>query len=184
MQRFAPILALAILLAPAPSRAQAPSPSPYVSNHSDVVKTLTPDEAKGLLEGEGMGLARPAEMNGFPGPRHVLDLADSLALTADQRARIEAIRAAMSEEAVARGRRIVDGERALDAAFAGGVPTEASIREILASIEADRGALRLAHLRAHLATAEILDRHQVHAYARLRGYGGHEAGTGDDAHVH
>ncbi|MDP2956413.1 MAG: hypothetical protein Q8N53_08320 [Longimicrobiales bacterium] len=38
-----------------------------------------------------MGMARPAELNGFPGPRHVLDLADLLALAPDQRSEVQGI---------------------------------------------------------------------------------------------
>lgn len=73
---------LTMLLAfPALSAAQE-HPSPYVERRSAQVKTLSQAEVDELLAGSGMGVARPAELNGFPGPRHVLDLADSLALFA------------------------------------------------------------------------------------------------------
>jgi hypothetical protein len=37
-----------------------------------------------------MGLALPAELNGYPGPIHVLELSDKLGLSAEQKSRIEA----------------------------------------------------------------------------------------------
>jgi len=38
-----------------------------------------------------MGLAKAAELNHYPGPRHVLDLASELKLSEEQRLRIEQI---------------------------------------------------------------------------------------------
>lgn len=183
MQRLVPITMLAILVVPTILSGQEPA-SPYATDRSDAVQTLSPDEARGLLEGEGMGLARPAEMNGFPGPKHVLELADSLDLSGEQAARIEAIRKAMKDEAVALGERIVEGERALDHAFASGTPTETEVRARLERLEGLRADLRLAHLRAHLTTTEVLAPHQIHEYIRLRGYDVEvDHGTGE-AHVH
>lgn len=182
MQPLVPIM-LAILVVPTTLSGQEPA-SPYATDRSDAVQTLSPDEARGLLEGEGMGLARPAEMNGFPGPKHVLELADSLDLSGEQAARIEAIRRTMKEEAVALGARIIEGERALDQAFSSGTPTGAEVRARLERLEGLRADLRLTHLKAHLTTTEILARHQIHEYVRLRGYDVEiDHGTGE-AHVH
>lgn len=183
MQRLALITMLAFLVVPTTLGAQQPA-SAYATDRSDAVKTLSPDEARGLLEGEGMGLARPAEMNGFPGPKHVLELADSLDLSGEQAARIEAIRKAMKEEAVALGERIVEGERALDHAFASGTPTAPELRARLERLEGLRADLRLVHLKAHLTTTEILAPNQVHEYIRLRGYDVEvDHGTGE-VHTH
>jgi Spy/CpxP family protein refolding chaperone len=165
-------VAMALALVPAPAAAQHEAHSPHAGTGSSEVKTLTPDEVAQLLEGEGMGLARPAEMNGYPGPRHVLDLADSLALTPEQAQRTREIFETMNAEAVALGRRIVDGEKALDALFAsGGAATEAEVEALVADLAEMAGELRLAHLKAHLAMTELLTEHQRHEYARLRGYG-------------
>ncbi|NIP83105.1 MAG: hypothetical protein GWM90_29300, partial [Gemmatimonadetes bacterium] len=109
-----------LLAVGAPAAGQAPSP--YAGAGSDSVKTLTMAEVTALLTGEGMGLARPAELNGYPGPRHVLDLADSLGLTAAQRGATEALFADMRDEAVGVGRAVLEAERALDAAFAADEP--------------------------------------------------------------
>jgi hypothetical protein len=117
-----------------------------------------------------MGLARPAELNRHPGPRHVLDLADALGLSAEQRLATERIRADMLSRAQALGREILDAEKALDAAFAAGGVTEETLAASVRGIAALEGELRMAHLRAHLAMRELLTEHQIHEYDRLRGY--------------
>jgi hypothetical protein len=144
--------------------------SPYAHQGSKELKTLSQEEVDELLSGAGMGLARPAELNGYPGPRHVLDLADSLALTAEQRGIVEGIFRDMNARAVELGREVLAAERDLDAAFASGEVTEDALAEIvdrIGSLEAD---LRAVHLRAHLATREVLSLYQRHEYVRLRGY--------------
>ena len=131
------------------------------------------------MNGEGMGLARPAELNRHPGPRHVLDLADSLGLSAEQRLATEKIRAEMRARAKALGREILDAEKALDAAFAAGGVTEQVLAASVRRIAGLQGELRIAHLGAHLAMREVLTEHQIHEYDRLRGYGsGHEHPSG------
>lgn len=161
-------LVLTVALA-APVAAQ--EPSPHAAGRSDTVKTLTEDEVSGLLSGEGMGLARAAELNGYPGPRHVLDLADSLALTPEQRSATAALFEAMREDAIAVGRDVLEAERALDSAFQVRAP-EAELQRLADRVAERRGALRWVHLRAHLRMHAILTPHQTHTYDRLRGYDG------------
>ncbi|MFO7892187.1 MAG: periplasmic heavy metal sensor [Longimicrobiales bacterium] len=161
--------------APGPAAAQHEGhamDSSYAATGSDTVQTLTADEVAALLEGAGMGLARPAEMNGYPGPRHVLDLADSLALTPEQAEQVQAIFRAMHHRAVELGREIIDAEKRLDAAFAGDADAPALQAQVTALARL-RGELRWTHLRAHLETVEVLTAHQRHSYDRLRGYGSH-----------
>jgi hypothetical protein len=38
-----------------------------------------------------MGLALAAELNGYPGPIHVLQLSDKLGLTPEQKARVQSL---------------------------------------------------------------------------------------------
>lgn len=157
--------------------------SPYAHEGSEQVKTLSQQEVDDLLEGAGMGLARPAELNQYPGPRHVLDLADSLALSPEQRRAVEETFADMQNRAKALGRQILDAEGALDAAFAAGGITEEALVTAVRRIADLQGELRAVHLRAHLATRETLTRHQIQEYDRLRGYGGgHEHGSGSPRH--
>lgn len=160
------------------------SHSPYAHQGSELVKTLSQREVDDLLNGAGMGLARPAELNHYPGPRHVLELADSLDLSAAQRVEIETTFDAMQVRAMALGREILAAEQALDASFAAGEVTDEALAPAVARIANLQGELRTAHLRAHLGTRQTLTRHQLHEYDRLRGYGsGHEHGTegGPDA---
>ena len=171
------VLAAALLTAPLAAGAAAQEhASPYPHAGSDLVKTLSQEEVDELLAGEGMGLARPAELNGLPGPRHVLELADSLALTPEQRSAVEAAFADMEGEARALGRRVIDAEIALDSLFAAGTPAPDAIREAVEDAAGLNARLRTVHLSAHVRVAELLTPHQIHAYARLRGYAAHEHG--------
>ena len=81
------------------------------------VKTLAPEQVQSLLGGEGMGMAKAAELNHYPGPRHVLDLASTLQLSKDQIAQSQAIYDEMHQKAVTLGEQIIRQERALDHLF-------------------------------------------------------------------
>jgi hypothetical protein len=69
----------------------APSTSLYVGQESRQIKALSATEIAAYVEGKGQGFAKPAELNGYPGPMHVLELADQLALTTEQKAASEAL---------------------------------------------------------------------------------------------
>ena len=45
-----------------------------------ILTAQIPLDREALLNGEGNGMAQYAESNGFPGPKHVLDLSEKLAL--------------------------------------------------------------------------------------------------------
>lgn len=177
-------LALVIALALLPA-ACGPEPdparSPYAGEESREIKALDSAEVAGLLAGEGLGYARAAELNGLPGPRHVLDDAAELELDDDQRARIQAIFDAMSAEAVRLGATIVERERELDRLMAGGAPTPGAVAERTLALGRLEGELRNVHLQAHLATTPILTPHQRTRYREIRGYAaaGEESGHGD-----
>ena len=51
--------------------------SPYAGQQTRAIKALSPEDLAGLLNGEGRGMAKAAELNGYPGPVHVLELAGS-----------------------------------------------------------------------------------------------------------
>jgi Spy/CpxP family protein refolding chaperone len=132
--------------------------------------TLSEKQVADLLAGEGMGLAKPAEMNHYPGPKHVLELGADLKLTSEQQEQVTTTRASMLSEAKALGVAIVEAERSLDAAFAGGKIDRAALDELTARIARLQGTLRAVHLAAHLRTREILTADQVKKYDTLRGY--------------
>lgn len=144
--------------------------SPYTGLESRSVKALSSEETRGLLAGEGMALSLAAELNGYPGPRHVLELAHDLALTASQEAHAAALQAEMKREAVALGAAIVALEEQLDALFREGKAEPDQVAALSAEIGAKRGLLRAVHLRAHLAMAKVLSDTQRTRYAALRGY--------------
>ena len=174
-----PFVALFVALAPlAISISAAPPASPYVGQEVRDIKSLSPEDINAYLSGKGMGLAKTAELNGYAGPSHVLELASQLTLTPEQRARTEALFASMASKATSLGRALVEEERKLDRLFA----TRAVTAELLASSLNEIGSLqakvRGAHLEAHLAQVEILTSEQNARYAQLRGYGGAGAHTG------
>jgi Spy/CpxP family protein refolding chaperone len=167
-RRHATALALtAILLAAAAAGAQH---SPYVEHTDRDIKALSAQQVDDLLHGRGMGLALAAELNGYPGPKHVLELAGELGLSAEQRTAVARVHQAMDTEAVELGRKLVDAERRLDALFAGGEATSEALRKALDEIADLTAALRHAHLDAHLATKAVLSEEQVRRYDELRGY--------------
>ena len=134
------------------------------------VKTLPPEEEAALAEGGGAGMAKPAELNGYPGPKHVLELADQLALTPEQRRRAEALFQGMRTEAVALGAQVLEKEAALDRAFAERRAEPTAVEALVREIARLRGELRLVHLRTHFEMAGLLDPGQTQAYMRLRGH--------------
>ncbi|HEX5778329.1 MAG TPA: hypothetical protein VFY21_05770 [Xanthobacteraceae bacterium] len=174
----------ALMLLPVAAEAQH---QPYAGLEQRSVKSLSDREIEDLRAGRGMGMALPAELNGYPGPIHVLELADKLQLSARQRERTRALFEAMQAEAVPLGERLVQQEAALDRAFAQRTITARSLDEMTASIGATRASLRAAHLRYHLSQNEILSPDQIARYASLRGYGdpaSHGNGKHDPARRH
>lgn len=156
--------------------------SPYAAEPARDIAALSDREVAELLDGAGMGYARAAELNGVPGPRHVLDLADSLHLSADQRARIESVFARMQAEARGLGTAIVERERQLDSLFAAGAAHPDEVRNRSLELGNLYGRLRATHLNAHLETAALMHPPQVARYVRLRGYTEAPAGRDHDAH--
>ncbi len=145
---------------------------PYAGLQGRQIKALSAEQVEDLRAGRGMGLALAAELNGWPGPIHVLELADRLGLDAVQRAAVQAQHAAMRQEAIAAGAEVIAAEAALDALFASGSPTAETIAAATEAAGRAQAALRAVHLRWHLATRATLTPAQRSRYAELRGYGG------------
>ena len=158
--------------------------SPYSAETDRDIKALGPEEVLGLLAGAGLGFAKAAELNGIPGPRHVLDMAAELGLDDGQRSAVQAVYDVMLSQAVELGTQIVGLERRLDRLFAESLPNEAEVRSLTAEIGETRGHLRGAHLVAHLRTAKLLTPHQIASYARLRGYSEPPENAGEHTHDH
>lgn len=127
-----------------------------------------PPDRDGLLNGEGMGMASYAESNGWPGPKHVLDLAAKLELTAKQKAEVKEIYDDMLSRARTLGKMIVKVEGELNYQFNSGMLKQESVEEDAESIGKMRGTLRGIHLGAHVRTKAVLTPKQIELYVALR----------------
>src|SRR3954465_1567087 len=105
----------------------AQAASPYAGMERREVKALSEQQIKDLRAGRGMGLSLPAELNGYPGPAHVLELAEALHLSEDQRAKAKELVEAMKAETIPIGERILSEETALDRLFAAKQATRAEL---------------------------------------------------------
>ncbi len=146
--------------------------SPYAGEQSREIKALSGDKIAGLLEGHGLGLAQVAELNHYPGPKHVLELASQLSLSDEQRQKTQTIYDEMHVEAVSLGKQLIDKERALDSELLAGRIDEGRLQTALSEIARIEGQLRFTHVRAHLFERALLTSEQVARYDRLRGYTG------------
>jgi Spy/CpxP family protein refolding chaperone len=162
------LVSIAFALATGVSSAQ--SQQPYGGLEVRPIKALSEQQIADLRAGRGMGLALAAELNGYPGPMHVLELADSLDLSGQQRAKMQELFAAMKAEAVPLGERLIAQEADLDKAFASKMITAATLAAATEAIGVTHAALRQTHLKYHLFTVEVLTPAQVQRYAELRGY--------------
>ena len=173
--------ALALSLFALPGFALAQAPQPYAGLEQRPVKALSEQQVADLKAGRGMGLALPAELNGYPGPSHTLEHADALGLTPEHRERTKALFNAMKSEAVPVGERLIEQETELDQLFAARRITPANLRTATEEIGATQARLREAHLKYHLAMMDVLTTGQVEKYRTLRGYG---TGSGRPNHPH
>lgn len=147
-----------------------PTLSTYGSLLDSEVRGIDPATIDGYLTGKGLGLALPAELNGYPGPRHVLDLADDLALSGEQTEQIQVLFDEMQSQAIELGEQFLTEEAKLEEAFREQTIDDNFLQEQLKIISDLQAQLRYVHLRTHLATIHILSAHQIATYNQLRGY--------------
>ena len=76
--------AIALVALGGGASAQMHQPS-YAGMQARPIKSLSDQQIADLKAGRGMGMALPAELNGYPGPSHLLELADQLDLSTEQR---------------------------------------------------------------------------------------------------
>lgn len=153
--------------------------SAYAGFEDREIKSLSQDDLEELRRGGGWGLALPAELNGVPGPAHLLELSDGIPLQEGQIAEIEALFEQMQEAAIPAGERLIEAERSIEQAFAERSLDKERLGQLLAEAEAARAELRFVHLASHLDTLAILDDEQVARYNQLRGYTDDQAGPCD-----
>ncbi len=154
--------------------------SPYVEHQARPIKALSAEQVQDYVDGKGMGFALAAELNGYPGPRHVIDMNDELGTDAERMRKMEAIFARMQERAKGLGEQIVALERRLDTAFKERRVTSSELEAILGKLGALNGEVRFAHLDAHIEVTALLTDQEIGTYQRLRGY----AETAGEGHRH
>ena len=162
-------LLLSLLLSFLPLMASN-SHSPYAGEEQRRIKSLSTQDIDDLQQGRGWGLAKAAELNGLPGPVHLLEMQTEIGLTEQQKQQIEALYASMKEKAIPLGQQLVALELELDTAFAKDDIDAARLETLLIEIARVGGQLRFVHLSSHLKTPAILTPHQVATYNQLRGY--------------
>lgn len=144
---------------------------PYAGQEQREIKALSAQEIGQYLSGAGMGYGRAAELNGYPGPMHILELADQLRLDADQRAAMKELMNAHKADARAIGAKLIEAERALDVLFRSGRAEPKGLALAVSEAARLQGEYRLSHLQTHWRTKALLSSEQVSMYAQLGGYG-------------
>lgn len=145
--------------------------SHYAGQEQRNIKSLSESDIEELSSGQGWGLAKAAELNGVPGPAHLLEMKGEIGLSAEQTEQIEQIFKDMQSQAVLLGNELIELERKLNQEFAAQTITEETLRDLLEQIARTRKELRYVHLSAHLETPRILTTGQIDRYNELRGYG-------------
>lgn len=157
-------------LAPSQAFAEKAKDRPYAGEEKREIKALSPDEIGGYLKGKGMGFAKAAELNHYPGPSHVITFASELGLSDDLLARTKTVFDKMQRKTQKLGRQLVDKEKILDSLFKNRKINNQNLKSLVNEIAIIKGEIRVTHLETHLEMKGMLSPHQVAEYDRLRGY--------------
>ncbi|MCM2561855.1 hypothetical protein M8756_07310 [Lutimaribacter sp. EGI FJ00015] len=171
----------AALLLATPATAENP---PYAGQEARDIASLSAEDQRAIMAGEGWGLALPAELNGYPGPLHVLELADALGLSDSQRTEVQAVFDAMKSDAQEAGRAYVEAEAMVSHMFRAGHANDQRLNMMLHQSAEALAALRAVHLRAHMVVTSMLSDEQEEIYAQKRGYDGAHGGADHGTHAH
>jgi hypothetical protein len=144
--------------------------SKYVGQETRDIKSLSDSDREELSKGQGWGLAKAAELNGVPGPAHVLELKQEISLDPEQITKIKRLYQDMKNQAIPLGIKFIELERVLNNHFADRSITDEILHESLEQIAQTQKQLRYVHLSMHLKTADLLTREQIDLYNKLRGY--------------
>lgn len=135
-------LAICAVMFPIAVGAQNHVPSPYAGMESRQIKSLSEADLEDLRMGRGWGLALAAELNGVPGPAHLLEMKEELALNAEQVFAIDVIFANMQTDAQVAGERLIEAEAAIEATFRHGGMTHDELRALIVTSATARAELR------------------------------------------
>lgn len=142
----------------------------YAGQEKRAIKSLSDEDIAELERGGGWGMAKAAELNGLPGPLHLLELKNEIGLTNDQLDEIQTLYNQMKEQAIEHGKRFIMLEKELEERFQSNPPTDTELNTMLQAIGQVRSQLRFIHLSTHLKTPRILTEQQIQTYNQLRGY--------------
>ncbi len=182
MARLLPVMLLMVAVMPAHAGEHAHSTrSKYAGQDNRTIKSLSENDIAELRRGGGWGLAKSAELNGVPGPAHLLELKDRIPLSREQVAAVRAEFRKMNDAARIQGEELIRREAALEQLFRDGAVSEEALSKSLAAIGEARTRLRFIHLSAHLATPAILSAAQIKRYNTLRGYASSKSNACDAA---
>ena len=144
--------------------------SKYAGEEKREIRSLSKSDIEELRNGKGWGLAKAAELNGVPGPAHLLEMKDEIGLSVKQVLAIEVLYKKMKQEAIPLGLELIELERELNNHFANRTITYESLDILLERIAQVQKKLRYVHLSTHLKTRIILTPEQIVLYNKLRGY--------------
>lgn len=144
--------------------------SKYIGQENREIKSLSNEDIKELRAGAGWGLAKAAELNGLPGPKHILEMKKEIGLTTEQEKMVTALYENMKQDAIRLGNELIDYEKELNNRFANRDIDEKALDELLTKISETNKSLRYTHLATHLKTPDILTQNQIMKYNILRGY--------------
>ena len=147
------------------------APSDYVYLLDTEIRGLDQDTIEGYLTGKGLGQALSAELNGYPGPRHTIDMAEELELTEEQLAQVQALFDDMQSAVIPLGEKYLESVAELELTFREGTITDEYLLSQLEKITGIEAQMRYVHLSTHLATIDILSHDQIMQYNMMRGYG-------------
>ena len=164
------ILIFALIPSSAFSASKPSHQSKYVGQETREIKSLSEADIEELTNGSGWGLAKAAELNGIPGPVHLLEMKKEIGLSPEQTEKIEILYQTMKKQAIPLGLKLIELERKLNNHFADGTITEKLLDNLLEQIARVRKQLRYVHLATHLKTPGILTAEQIDLYNKLRGY--------------
>ncbi len=166
------ILFWILILMPLPtfSAADHSFKSKYAHEEKREIKSLSETDIEELKNGKGWGLAKAAELNGVPGPAHLLEMKDEIDLSAEQVRAIEDLYKKMKQEAIPLGHELIELERELNNHFANRTITYELLGVLLERVTQVQKKLRYVHFSTHLKTPDILTPEQIALYNKLRGY--------------
>ena len=140
---------------------------------------VSKQEKEALLKGAGLGAGMIAMTNGYPGPKHVLEMGDELELTAAQRESLGKIYGNVKARSVELGTELVEKDEELTALFASGSVSTGEVEKLSREIGELQGRVRAEHLNAHVETFDALTPAQRETLSSMQGMHQMHQGSGE-----